>query len=204
MVECTSAAGTPVMLDGSGSSDPDDDDLTYTWTGPFPEGSGTATGVSPTVTLLLGTSTITLVVNDGEADSEPDTVDITVKVSVVGLQPPLLPLVPEGDAALLPDKAFKRGRTLPLKLELFCGGTELTDGDVERPLIVGLVRDGNALDVDTLDLDSGQSNDSGLLFRYADGNWVYNLSTKGLNAGTYTITIEMPDGLRYSAAFVLR
>jgi len=112
--------------------------------------------------------------------------------------------VPEGDAVLVPDKAFKRGRTLPLKLELFCGGMELTDGDVDRPLIVGLVRDSNALDVDTLDLDSGQSNDSGLAFRYADGNWVYNLSTKGLSSGTYIITIQMPDGLSYDAAFVLR
>ncbi|MGH9788390.1 MAG: LamG-like jellyroll fold domain-containing protein, partial [Candidatus Acidiferrales bacterium] len=204
MVECTSASATPVMLDGSGSSDSDGDDLTYTWTGPFPEGGGTATGVSPTVTLPLGTSTITLVVNDGTVDSEPDTIDVTVKVAVVGLQPPLLPLVPEGDAVPLPDKAFKRGRTLPLKLELFCGSTELTDADVAAPVIAGLVRDGDALDVETLDLDSGTANDSGLAFRYSDGNWVYNLSTSGLSAGTYTLTIEMPDGLRYSAAFVLR
>ena len=66
-------------LDGSGSSDPDEDDLTFTWTGPFPEGGGKVHGVSPIVTLPLGTSTVALVVNDGQVDSVPDTVDITVE-----------------------------------------------------------------------------------------------------------------------------
>ncbi|HUT32039.1 MAG TPA: right-handed parallel beta-helix repeat-containing protein [Planctomycetota bacterium] len=74
-VEQTSPAGAEVTLDGSGSSDPDDDALTYAWTWP----GGSATGVNPTITLPLGTTTITLVVNDGQADSEPDTVAITVQ-----------------------------------------------------------------------------------------------------------------------------
>ena len=52
--------------------------------------------------------------------------------------------------------------------------------------------------------DAGNSNDSGLLFRYAAPNWVYNLNTKSLAAGTYTITLQMPDGLNYTAAFVLK
>ena len=33
-------------------------------------------------------------------------------------------------------------------------------------------------------------------FQYSAPNWVYNLSTKGLSAGTYEMTIEMPDGGR--------
>jgi len=63
-----------VMLDGSGSHDADGDPLTYTWTWD----GNTAHGVNPTVELPLGITTITLVVNDGKADSEPDTVNITV------------------------------------------------------------------------------------------------------------------------------
>jgi hypothetical protein len=51
---------------------------------------------------------------------------------------------------------------------------------------------------------AGQANDSGVLFRYSDGTWIYNLSTTGLAPGTYTLTLEMPDGQRYNAGFVLR
>ncbi len=68
--DCT----TSVNLDGFGSYDPDGDALTYTWTW---DGS-TESAVNPTIQLPLGTTTITLVVNDGNVDSEPDYVDITV------------------------------------------------------------------------------------------------------------------------------
>ena len=112
----------------------------------------------------------------------------------------------DGDPIPLPDKAFKQGRTLPLKLQLFCGGTALTDADVAPPQIVALVpTSGTPVDLEVVDLDAGEANDNGLLFRYSDPNWVYNLSTKGLSGETtYTIVIEMPDGLRYAAAFVLK
>jgi uncharacterized repeat protein (TIGR01451 family) len=74
----TSASGASVTLDGTPSSDADGDTLTYRWTVPFSEGSGVVTGVKPTVTLPLGISTLTLVVNDGETDSAPVTVNATV------------------------------------------------------------------------------------------------------------------------------
>ena len=138
-LQCTNPDATLVVLDGSGSSDPDDDPLTYTWTGPFPEGGGTVMGVNPTVSLPLGEHTVSLVVNDGQVDSEPDEVSIAITVGIEGLQPPLVDLVPEGEEVLFPDKAFKCGRTLPLKLQLYCGGIPLSDADVSQPEIVGLV-----------------------------------------------------------------
>lgn len=73
-VQCTSPDGALVTLDGSGSADPDEDALTYSWSNSF----GEASGVSPTVTLPFGSNEITLVVNDGQIDSAPDTVNITV------------------------------------------------------------------------------------------------------------------------------
>ncbi len=74
-VEQDSAGGTQVTLDGSGSNDPEGDTLTYVWIGTF----GSATGVGPTVTIQQGVSNVNLVVNDGQLDSLPDTVIITVQ-----------------------------------------------------------------------------------------------------------------------------
>ena len=195
--------GTAIVLDGAGSADPDGDALSFTWTGPFPEGNGRVTGVNPTVTLPLGTSTITLVVNDGKVDSTPATVNVTVALSVEGFLPPLARLVREGQAIQLPDRAFKLGRALPMKLQLSCGVNPCLTG-LQAPRVVGLVRSGEAADLGILNLDAGSANDSGLTFRQTDCAWVYNFSTSGLAPGSYLITIAMPDGLRYEGGFVLR
>jgi hypothetical protein len=73
-----------VTLDGSGSSDIDGDSLTFAWTIlTAPAGSGAAlTGagtVSPTFTAdRKGVYVIELIVNDGDDDSAPDEVVVTV------------------------------------------------------------------------------------------------------------------------------
>lgn len=204
IVECESTDGATVTLDGSESLDPRGEGLSYIWTGPFTEGGGTVTGANPTVTLPVGPSFISLVVNDGRTNSAPDAVSVTVTVEVSGLGEPCAALVPDGNTPPLPTVAFKLGRTLPLKLKLRCGITELTDAEVTAPCIVALIRAGNAIDLQTIDPDSGQANDNGVFFRYSAPNWVYNLSTKGLMSGTYVIVIRTPDGQRYVGAFVLK
>ncbi len=87
--ECSSPAGTPVTLDGSGSSDPDGDELTYTWHengNPEP----IATGVSPVVTLALGSHTLILTVDDGNGGTDTDEVIVTVEDTT----PPTITLQP--------------------------------------------------------------------------------------------------------------
>ena len=202
-VECAGAGGTPVDLDGSASSDADDDALTYTWTGPFPEGRGTVTGPAPTVTLPLGPSTITLVVNDGHVDSEPATVTVTVNVRVVGFEQPMGPLMPEGQQVRLPDRALNGG-VLPLRFRTFCSNGILCGADIEPPRIVRLERDGEPLDLDSVDLGAGAPGDDGLVFRPAGGHWQHNLLTRYLAPGTYTITVQMMDNSRWVSMFVLR
>lgn len=78
--------GALVTLDGSGSNDLNGDTLTYTWSQlSGPQVSLNLTDpVHPTFTAPLAavggdTLTFQLIVNDGQSDSDPDTVDIIVK-----------------------------------------------------------------------------------------------------------------------------
>lgn len=204
VVECTGSGGAPVTLDGGASFDADGDELTYIWKGPFPEGHGTVTGANPTVTLPLGPSTVSLVVNDGHVDSAPDSVKILVSVRVRGFEPPLGPLVLEGQPIQAPDRAFKQGRALPMRLQTWCGALPLCGIGVVPPHIVGLLRSGEALDIDTLDLGVGNANDDGFDFMPVDGYWAFNLKTTSLAPGTYTIIIQMMDRSRWVGGFVLK
>jgi VCBS repeat-containing protein len=81
----TVAKGTVVSLDGSASSDPTNQSITYKWTqtqGPNVSLTGANTA-TPSFTAPLGLPTDTiltfaLVVNDGQLNSIPDTVNVTV------------------------------------------------------------------------------------------------------------------------------
>lgn len=79
----TVIVGTQVNLDGSGSYDPDVDPLTYSWSlYAQPDGSTAILSEADTMTPSLTTDipgdyVIELVVNDGEEDSDPDSVTIT-------------------------------------------------------------------------------------------------------------------------------
>ena len=81
----TVTASSTVQLDGSGSSDPAGNPLTYQWTqasGPTVTLSS-ATAGKPTFTAPSSATTLTfqLVVNNGQVNSNPDTVTITVSSS---------------------------------------------------------------------------------------------------------------------------
>jgi len=78
------ALSTTLTLDGSRSADTDNDTLTYRWSiTQAPTGANPLLAASTTATPVLtpdtaGTYRIQLVVNDGQRDSDPDTVEVTV------------------------------------------------------------------------------------------------------------------------------
>ena len=43
--------------------------------------------------------------------------------------------------------------------------------------------------------DSTSAATTGNLFRYSDGQYIFNLSTDGLTAGTYQLRVDMGDGV---------
>ena len=76
--------GGTVQLDGSGSSDPDGDPLTFNWEITLKPAGSTAVLSDPSavnpefVADVAGVYEIQLIVNDGDVDSDPDQVTITV------------------------------------------------------------------------------------------------------------------------------
>lgn len=114
----TVALAALVQLDGSGSSDADGDPLAFAWSlSAVPPGStaalGNANTASPTfVADVAGTYVAQLIVNDGTADSAPDSVVVTTSNTR-----------PVADAG--PDQAVTAGDTV----QLDGGGSSDADGD---------------------------------------------------------------------------
>ena len=124
-----------------------------------------------------------------------------------GLLPPLGPLAGINEPGVaMSTKAFRRGRVLPLKMELRRDALALSDTDVDPPTVVKVARVGGPLNLEVMDIDdAGAANEDGVEFRFEDGIWIYNLSTKEFTEpGVYFATIELPDGYRYQAGFELR
>jgi hypothetical protein len=122
-----------------------------------------------------------------------------------GFLAPMALLVPEGDTPPLPPRSFAPGSVIPLKLQLACGATPLTPDNAVPPRIMALTSSAGPIDLTTIDPDAGNANQNGLPFRYdtVKGQWVYNLSGKTLASGRYLITVLMPNGRSFTAAFVM-
>ena len=90
-------------------------------------------------------------------------------------------------------------------MRLSCGDLPLTDAGIAAPRLVAMQRDGGPVEpLEGANMDAGRSNGGGMAFRFSEGAWTYNLSTRGLAAGNYTLWIRTPDGIEHPARFGLR
>jgi hypothetical protein len=197
-IPCTGPSGAQVVLDGSDSHDAQNDPLTFGWSGPF----GSLSGPVVSAVLPIGQSNITLTVSDDRLEGIA-TASPRVTVKVAGLDSPLGLLV-RSDVAPPSAAVFEAGRTLPLKLQLSCGGRVLTSVDTAPPRLAAVALVSNVVSGTLAPVGLEVSADTGGVFRSENTKWIYNLSTKGLAPGSYQIAIAMPDGLTYRAIIALR
>lgn len=101
IVECSSHAGSPVLLSSTGSSDSDGQITTYEW---FENGYLIASGASPTVTLPLGAHEIILRVTDDKGGTNDDLVVVTVQDT----QPPSVQWTITPTTLWPPDHSMRR------------------------------------------------------------------------------------------------
>ena len=202
VIACVTAAATSVTLDATASSDPEGDALTYEWRDANGEIVGTAATVA--LSLPLGNYVFLLQVSDGKGGLADAAVFVHVVASIDGLLAPMAALVAEGEEPPLPDHALRAGRTVPLRMQMSCAAGSLTEADVAPPVLEAVVREGEAVLLQTIEADTSDLTDIGADFTFRGGSWTYNLGTRALEPGTYTVIIATPDFRLLHAAMVLR
>jgi hypothetical protein len=174
--DATSAAGAVVNYDPATAVDLVDGPVNVTYSKPFGD------------TFPLGITTVTYSATD--AHNNPVTKSFKVKVTVPcanGLNPPI-----NNDGS----SVFKLGSTVPVKFNCFPGLTaklnwakvdSTPDGAVNEPASSNPANDGN-------------------LFRYdaTAGQYIFNLGTKNLTAGTWTLHVTLGDGVDHPTNISLR
>jgi endonuclease G len=95
---------------------------------------------------------------------------------------------------------YKAGRTIPIKFELTGPSAVVTDAQIHLLMF----KVSNNVVGDEVDVQSTSGADTGNLFRYTGGQYIFNLNTSGLTAGTYQLQIDMGDGVMRAVNISLR
>ena len=95
---------------------------------------------------------------------------------------------------------YKAGKTIPIKFQLTGASAGVTNAVVR--LVIYKIS--NNVIGDPVDVESTSAATSGNLFRYADGQYIFNLDTSALGPGTYQLQIDMGDGVLRAVNISLR
>jgi hypothetical protein len=184
-VECTSSLGASVTLGAGLPGAP----IVYQWLD-----GAESIGTTPQVTrtFSIGTHSITLNAHDGDGASDSDSLSLGVRYSWSGV---LQPINPDGSSL------FKKGQVVPIRLQLDCSGTNISDAVVR---LLSVTKISGTITGTELESESPGNANSGNLFDYTGGQYNYNLSTTGLSAGTWVIKIDLGDGTTRDVRFSVR
>jgi HYR domain len=132
----------------------------------------------------LGTTTVTCTAKDKAGNLGTEKFIVTVTAAWSGV---LQPVNADGSSI------FKLGSTVPVKFQL----TGASAGITSLSARLYLQRLGNAASGTSIEAISTSNATTGNLFRYdaTSGQYVFNLNTKTLSAGTYQLRIDLGDGV---------
>jgi len=166
-------------------------------------GNGTGGFTQPSNDFPAGSHNVDVVTGDLNNDGKPDVITAnyfsnTVSVLLNSTVVPVLAINPLFDTS----KAWKIGKTIPIKLQVVgCGGNNLSTPTLAVTAFdLRLVGGATAATV----VDSGNANPD-YNFRYigdTGGSYIFNLSTKGLSAGTYALAFYV--GSNHSSSYAVR
>jgi hypothetical protein len=170
--------------------------LHYSWSPTT--GLDDPTLAQPTLTPVApGTYTFTLTVTDSVTptpQSATDTCTVTVRYGFGGILPPI-----NADGSSI----FKLGSTVPVKFQLRDANGAFVTTAVVRLYTAKI---SNGIAGTEIEAVSTAAATSGNLFRYDAGanQYIFNLGTKSLSAGTWQIRIAADDGASYACMISLK
>jgi hypothetical protein len=139
----------------------------------------------------LGTTMVTWTAVDGNGNTASAVQQVHAIYGFAGFGEPIQP-----------GGVYKANRTLPLKFALaFADGRPVADA-IAALSVTPLGDDG--VPAPPLDISASGLPDSGMLFRYTDDHYHYNLSTSGWAPGRYRISVTLNDGRIHSMDISLR
>lgn len=129
----------------------------------------------------VGEYTLTYTATDSHNNSASVSRTVYVIYSWTGFQ---APVDPNGKSI------FKLNSTIPLKFQLTDGCCNITNLAAR----LYLAKVSNSIVGTEIEATASGNSDTGNVFRYAGGGYMYNLSTKGLSAGTWQLRVDLGDG----------
>lgn len=139
----------------------------------------------------LGTTIVNCTATDNAGNVATGSFTVSIIVSWSGLLPPV---TTHGD------KAFKLGSTIPVKFLLTGASAGITD----LPARLYLTKLSDTPGAVEIEASSTSAATTGNLFRYTDGQYIFNLGTKGLSVGRWLLRIDFGDGVLRTVEISLR